>query len=279
MTRFAMFCIAAAAMAVPGTAQEPATTPVIAAPPVGGPATANVRPEDAARKVIQCEGEKFVFAWGAGSNPTRVTLCSKKCASREETMAMLEEAAAKLEQSTSISEDRRVALVQQIRGKIAEIKGEEAPEPVTSAPLAAGPVTVPGVTSLKPLVPTPVVPPALPAASAASSSVLLLPKPKLSFECYTPGDIGVGGPCVALNRETRLTVKAGEPIPAATSLRFIRNRDFKAEIAIGPMRKGQSKRLMIPRQVCGGVVDTEIEVQIARGNHVVDTRGPYLMRC
>lgn len=279
MTRFAMFCIAVAAFAVPGTAQEPATTPLIAAPPVAGPATADVPAEDAARKVIQCEGEKFVFAWGAGSNPTRVTLCGKKGATREETMAMLEEAAAKLEQSTSISEDRRIALVQQIRGKIAEINGVKAPKPVASAPIAARPVTVPGVTPLKPIVPKPVVPPAIPAASTASTSVLLLPKPRLSFECYTPGDIGVGGPCVALNRETRLTVKAGEPIPAATSLRFTRNRDFKAEIAIGPMRKGQSRRLMIPRQVCGGVVETEIEVQIARGNHVVDTRGPYLMRC
>lgn len=279
MTRFAMFCIAVATIAVPGTAQEPATTPIIAAPPVAGPATADVPAEDAARKVIQCEGEKFVFAWGAGSNPTRVTLCGKKGATREETMALLEEAAAKLEQSTTISEDRRIALVQQIRGKVAEIKGVEAPKPVASAPIAAGPVTVPGVTPLKPIVPKPVVPSALSAASAASTSVLLLPKPRLSFECYTPGDIGVGGPCVALNRDTRLTVRAGEPIPAATSLRFTRNREFKAEIAIGPMGKGQSRRLMIPRQVCGGVVETEIEVQVARGNHVVDTRGPYLMRC
>jgi len=138
---------------------------------------------------------------------------------------------------------------------------------------------VPGVTPLKPIAPRPKVVPPATAGSTASSSVLLLPKPKLAFECYTPGDIGIGGPCVALNRDTRLTVKAGEPIPAATSLRFTRNRDFKAEIAIGPMRKGQSRRLMVPREVCGGVVETEIEVQVSRGNHVVDTRGPYLMRC
>lgn len=274
MTRFAIFCIAAAA-AGPVIAQESATTPIVAAPPpIASPASGDVPPEAAARKVLECEGEKFVFAWGAGSNPTRVTLCGNKGATREETIAMLEEAAGKLERNTSISEDRRVALVQQIRGKIAEIKGIE-----SAKPIAARPVTVPGVTPLKPIAPRPAVSSSVTAGSAASSSVLLLPKPRLAFECYTPGDIGSGGPCVAFNRETRLTVKASEPIPAATSLRFTRNRDFKAEIAIGPMRKGQSKRLIIPRQVCGGVVETEIEVQVTRGNHVVDTRGPYLMRC
>lgn len=277
MRRFALLCILAAA--VPALAQEPAASPPLALPPAPSPPAAEVAPEVAAQKVLQCEGEKFVFAWGAGSNPTKVTLCANKGASREETIAMLEEAASKLESNTSIAEDRRIPIVQQIRGKVAELRGVETASAPVAKPVAVQPLSVPGITSLKPIAPPPPAPPAAQAASTASSSVLLLPKPKLSFECYTPGDIGVGGPCVALNRETRMTVKAGEAIPAATSLRFARNREFRAEIAIGPMRKGQSKRLMVPRQVCGGVVDTEIEIQVARGNHVVDTRGPYLMRC
>ncbi|MFP5328935.1 MAG: hypothetical protein ACLGHC_02190 [Alphaproteobacteria bacterium] len=277
MRRFALLCILVAT--VPAVAQEPAANPPLAVPSAPSAPAAEVAPEVAAQKVLQCEGEKFVFAWGAGSNPTKVTLCAKKGASREETIAMLEEAASKLESNTNIAEDRRIPIVQQIRGKIAELRGVETANVAATKPAVAKPVSVPGITPLKPIAPPPPAPPSVHAASTPSSSVLLLPKPKLSFECYTPGDIGVGGPCVALNRETRMTVKAGEAIPAATSLRFTRNREFRAEIAIGPMRKGQTRRLMVPRQVCGGVVDTEIEIQVARGNHVVDTRGPYLMRC
>jgi hypothetical protein len=74
-------------------------------------------------------------------------------------------------------------------------------------------------------------------------------------------------------------VKAGEAIPAATSLRFTRRGEFRTEVQLGPMRKGQSRRLIMPREVCGGVVETEIQIQVARGGHPVDTRGPYLMRC
>ena len=278
MTRFAT--IAALLLAAPAFAQDQSPTPLLDVPPVVEPPAEQQSVESAARKVAACEGEKFVFAWGAGSNPTKVTLCSEKGATHEEVVRMLEEAAVKLERMTSVSEDRRIVLVQQIRGKIAELKAVEAAKAPSASRVASAPppVPVPGVTAMNPIVPPPVRAPAM-TASAASSPAILLPKPKLAFECYTPGDIGTGGPCIALNRDTRLTVKAGEPIPAATSLRFTRNRDFKAEVAIGPMRKGQSVRLLIPRQVCGGVVETEIEVQIARGNYVVDTRGPYLMRC
>lgn len=277
MTRFAILSIALL-LAAPAAAQDPAPPAADPLAPIETPLAPPASEEpDVARKVAECAGEKFVFAWGAGSNPTKVTLCSDKGASHEEVVRMLDEAAAKLERTTGIPEERRIVLVQQIRGKISELeKVKAAKEPLSTGTAPAQTATVPGVTPLKPI-PRPTA--ASPGRSILASSPLLLPKPKLSFECYTPGEIGIGGPCTALNRDTRLTVKAGEAIPAATSLRFTRWGDFRTEVQLGPMRKGQSRRLIMPREVCGGVVETEIEIQVARGGYPVDTRGPFLMRC
>jgi hypothetical protein len=272
MTRFVILSVALA-LAVPAAAQDQAQPAADPLAPTASPAAP--KDADVSKKVAECAGEKFVFAWGAGSSPTKVTLCGDKGASHEEVVRMLEDAAGKLERATGIPEDRRIVLVQQIRGKIAELEKVRAAKAPLSADSGPRTAAVPGVTPLKPL--------PRPTASATTgsslSSALLLPKPKLAFECYTPGDLGVGGPCVALNRETRLTVKAGEAIPAATSLRFTRRGEFRTEVQLGPMRKGQSRRLVMPREVCGGVVETEIQIQVARGSHPVDTRGPYLMRC
>ncbi len=263
MTRLTTFSLALL-FAAPAAAQDQqSATPIIQAPAAIG-AKANEQP-DVVRKIVECEGEKFVFAWGAGSNPTKVTLCSDKGADADGIVTMLDDAAAKIERTASIPEDRRIVLVQQIRGKIAEVKAREA-----AAKPAAQPAIAQGSGSA--LKPAPI--------SAAASSPLLLPKPRLAFDCYTPGDLGSGGPCVIFTRDTRLTVKAGEAIPAATSLRFIRRGgDTRAEVPLGPLRKGQLARLGVPQEVCGGVVETEIEIQVARGGYAVDRRGPYLMRC
>lgn len=273
MTRFAILSIALL-LAAPAAAQDQAPPAADPLAPIDAPSA--LKESELTRKAAECSGEKFVFAWGAGSSPTKVTLCGDKGASHEETVRMLEDAAAKLERTTGISEDRRIVLVQQIRGKVSELeKIRAAKAPLSTGSASAQTATVPGVTALKPI-PRPT---AAASTSSSVSSTLLLPKPKLAFECYTPGEIGIGGPCIALNRDTRLTVKAGEAIPAATSLRFTRRGEFRTEVQLGPMRKGQSRRLIIPREVCGGVVETEIQIQVARGSHPVDTRGPYLMRC
>lgn len=270
MTRFALLSLALW-IAVPAIAQDQPTT-LINAPPALGDTKPAPTAADAARKVSDCDGQRFVFAWGVGANPTKVTLCSDKGASHEQVVRMLEDAANKLEGTAGLAEDRRTALVQQIRGKIAELeKAEKAkiavvPEPNVRSTLVS---TVPPLPRPKASVP----------ATTPASSALLLPKPRLAFSCYTPGEIGIDGPCVTFTRDTRLTIKAGEIIQPATSLRFIRNRDFRAEVQVGPMRKGQAKRVIVPREVCGGVVEAEVEIAVARGGHVVDTRGPYLLRC
>lgn len=288
MTRYVPLC-AALLLAVPAAAQEiiqPADplAPAAAGEPAPSLLDARGDPEDfdlARKKVVDCEGEKFVFAWGAGAKPTKVTLCSKKDATTDELVQMLDDAAAKLENS-SMAEDRRVAIVQQIRSKISELKAgkaaaavAEVPSKVPQAALALpAPVPAPEPVARPTMAPvftrTPV---------AAAKPSLLAAKPRLTFECYTPGDIGSGGPCTTLGRDTRLTVKAGEPLAGGTTLRFRRNGRTRAELALNQMRKGQSVRLVVPRQVCSGVVEAEVEIQVARGGSAVDTRGPYLLRC
>ena len=278
MTRYAILS-AACLLAVPAAAQDPVQVP---ATEPAGQLPANVidseaAPEDfdlARKKVVDCAGEKFVFAWGAGARPTKVTLCSKEGATDEELVTMLDDAANKLEQAGGIADDRRTAIVHQIRAKIAEIKGSAAaaaaaPQAATAAPpTAPPPVARPAVT---PVVARPVAPP--------PARPVLAAKPRLAFECYTPGELGSGGPCTILARDTRLTVKARDALGGGTSLRFVRNGQARAQVALDEMRRGRSVTLTLPKAVCAGVVEAETKIEVVSSGQVVDSIGPYLLRC
>lgn len=287
MTRRAMLWTALL-LAVPAGAQEspaPADTPTAGQTPPTGLIGAGAKPEDfdlARKKVVDCEGQKFLFSWGAGSRPTKVTLCSKKDATPDELVKMLDDAAVKLQGTVSIAEDRRIAIVQQIRARIAEIRSAQAAKAASAQVALRVPPVPRAEATISSAVPAPIYSPApvlAPRPVAAATPALLAPKPRLTFECYTPGDIGSGGPCTTLSRDTRLTVKAGEPLAAGTGLRFRRYGETRAEVALNQLRKGQSVRLVVPRQVCGGVVEAEVEIQVIRGGNALDTRGPYLLRC
>lgn len=119
MTRLALFSIAAL-LATAAAAQEP---PV---PPAADPAHFDLANEKEKEKVVDCAGEKFVFAWGAGAHPTKVTLCGEKGATTDQLVRMIGEAADKIEATKGISEDRRNALVHQMRSKIDELQAKEA---------------------------------------------------------------------------------------------------------------------------------------------------------
>ena len=291
MTRYTPL-LAALLLAVPAAAQdsaEPGGEATAAATPDAEPLPDLINsrsdPQDfdlARKKVVDCAGEKFIFSWGAGARPTKVTLCSKENATPDEVVQMLDEAATKLEGTASIAEDRRIAIVKQIRAKIAEVKatsGASAPPPALAGIRANVPATTAAPPSAYPVSQVPVAPVYTPKPVQVASRPLLGPKPKLTFECYTPGDIGSGGPCTTLGRDTRLTVKAGEPLVGGTTLRFRRNGETRAEVALSDMRKGQSVRLVMPQQVCGGVVEAEVEIQVDRRGSPIDERGPYLLRC
>jgi hypothetical protein len=119
MTCLALFSIAAL-IASSAAAQE---QPV---PPAANHGHFDLADEKEKEKVLDCAGEKFVFAWGAGAHPTKVTLCGEKGATTDQLVRMIGDAADKIEATTGIPEDRRKALVHQMHSKIDELQAREA---------------------------------------------------------------------------------------------------------------------------------------------------------
>jgi len=264
VSAFALTLLAAA----PAIAQLP--DPLAPAPET----SATAAESEVREKVRECAGEKFVFAWGAGARPTKVTLCSEVGASRAEVIEMIEDAAEKVAATSSIPEERRKAIVQQMDAKVAELKGAALPA-VQLPPARPAPKSTPIAPTVAPL-PTPVVsaPQARPTLQTPP-----LPKPRLTLECITPGEFAGGGPCVTITRDSILTVRAGEAVPEAITLRFVRSGEMRGEQVLGAIRKGQQRRFQIPRGLCAGISTGEAQIRIIRGGHQVDTLGPFLLRC
>ena len=242
-----------------------------------------------------CEGEIFVFQAGPEGHVAKVTLCSKKDATSDELVKMFESAAATLSQNLRMAPEKRDDLVSQMRAKAAEVRAGKAaataslgltPPPLSLTPLRPATPTerAPEYTVLPPLpAPKPAV--ATSAASAAASTSLALARPQLKIECFNVADLAGAGPCDFMERETILKVLAGEAVPAGTSLRFLRRGDLRAEINLAQLGRGKSAQFVLPREVCSGVAESKVEIQIVRrakasdAGQVVDSMGPYFLRC
>jgi hypothetical protein len=136
------------------------------------------------------------------------------------------------------------------------------------------------------LPPLPDTPPApvhvLPGASAALPA---LPRPRLSFACFTPGE-GGEGPCTDFSRDTMLTVRADEDLPAGTSLRFVARGNEPADVELAQLKRGRSMRFALPSAVCRGMTNGSLEIRIVRSvpaaglsGQEVGQEGPYALRC
>ena len=269
-----------------GLATAIAASGAIAAQPA--PADAPAEASEAARKIAACEGERFEFSVGE-PRPTKITLCSDKGATTADLVRMFESAAAKIEQLDKLPKERRAALIAQLKAKVVEVRARTAlvtplptitPLPTTAAPRELGPP--PEYAQLPPL-PAPVRTPV--AAQPSGPLAMALVAPRLTFTCSTPGELGEGGRCIDFARDTTLAVRADETLGAGTSLRFLRRGDVRGEVALGQMRKGQTRRMRLPPDVCAGVVSSNLEIQIVRSggpssvSQVVDRRGPYDLSC
>jgi hypothetical protein len=86
---------------------------------------------------------------------------------------------------------------------------------------------------------------------------------------------------MSLERETLLTVRADENMAGGARLRFLRRGDDRGEVELAQMRKGQSRRFKLPAPLCVGVVGSQVEIQIlgSSSSQVLDTLGPYSLRC
>ena len=266
-----------------GLATALAASGALAAQPVASEAS------EAAKKIAACEGERFEFSAGE-PRPTKITLCSDKGATTADLVRMFESAATKIEQLDKLPQERRAALIAQLKAKIVEVRARTAlvtpspttitPLPTTVAPREMGPP--PEYAQLPPL-PAPVR--TAVAAQPSGALAMALIAPRLTFTCTTPGELGEGGSCNDFSRGTALSIRADETLPAGTSLRFLRRGDVRAEVALGQMRKGQTRRIRLPSDVCAGVVSSNLEIQVVRSGgpssvgQVVDRRGPYDLSC
>jgi hypothetical protein len=284
MTRFAFLSVALL-LAVPAAAQD--KDPSAGAP---SPKLENL--------LQNCDAHKFETTVESTVNGephrSKVKMCGTEGQSDADWIGTLNDAIAKLEANKTMPADTRDQIVTAIRTEIARLNAPSTPNanatlpPGRSASSAPQPLTndysvLPPLPSTTPP-PARVLPPAAEAASAAASPAIAAPpkpaivNPRLGFSCMNP-DYPGGGPCVTLTRDTVVTVRAPEAVPGGISLRFVRQGDARAEVALGAMRKGGTVRLSLPQPVCSGVVTSEVVMQVVGGGQVFDRQGPYLLRC
>jgi len=249
-----------------------------------------------AKRAPVCEGELFVFSAGAVGHVAKVTLCSKKDATSDELVKMFESAASKLSEDFRMAPEKRDDLVAQMRAKAAEIRGGDAavstaalgaktPQSVNIPPLrSATPLERPPEYTVLPPLPPPTNP-AIAGSTVAAASLPALTKPRLTVQCFNPADFAGAAACDSLERETVLKVRADEAIPSGTALRFVRRGDLRAEVGLAQFARGKSTQFTLPREVCTGVVESKVEIQVVRhakpndAGQVVDSMGPYFLRC
>jgi hypothetical protein len=106
-----------------------------------------------------------------------------------------------------------------------------------------------------------------------------LKKPRLTIRCLSPGESGAGSSCSSLDRATRLQVSADGDLGGGTSLRFLRRGDRRAELALAQMHQGEQFRTKLPPELCAGVASSQVQIQVVNSNQVVETLGPYKLRC
>lgn len=296
MTRFAIVSIGVL-LAVPAAAQDQAQ------PAPSGASAPNARLENL---LENCDAHKFETTVDSvvdgKPHRSKVKMCGKDGQSDADWIGTLKDAIAKLEANKDMAISTREQIVSAINAEIARLTSLGT---TTNETLPPGRSTTPAplsndYTLLPPLKTTPPPPPrVLPRAEeaaladSAAPAELAPPKvtaapptppraqianPRLSFSCISP-DYPGGGPCVTLGRDTIVTVKAPAAVAAGLSLRFVRQDNSRAELALGPLRKGQTIRLDLPRAVCSGVVTSEVVMQVVGAGHVLDRQGPYLLRC
>ena len=131
--------------------------------------------------------------------------------------------------------------------------------------------------------PLPAPKPPAPYTAAAAASAPPLPAPRLTLRCLATSRLSAEESCDLLERDTLMTVRADENLASGTSLRFLRRGDARGEIELPPLRSGQSRRFTLPPQLCSGVSGSRVQIEVVRAtgssSQVVDTRGPFELRC
>lgn len=279
-----------------------------AAPQKSGESSAPTPSSNAVQLMQSCDAHRFetvvrtVVDGQVGQS--KVKLCGKEGQSDADWILTLKDAVSKLKANEDMPADERSQIIAALNSEITRL--ETGGAAMLTSPPTSKTTALDGISPLPPLPQrgqsgSPMVPretspslpsrdyaalPPLPTAPPAPTRVLvggvgasmpLLPKPKMSLSCYSPG--GAEGPCDGFTRYTLITVKAGEDLPADTSLRFVRDGDPKADVQLAQIKKGGSMRFAVPTDVCRHAVGGKLELRIVRAGQEVGTDGPYDLEC
>ena len=284
-----------------------------AAPPV---ATSEA-PSAQVKAILQnCDAHRFettidVTVDGAVKK-SHVKLCGKEGQTDADWLRTLKDAAAKTESNSKMPPAIRNQVVAALNLEILRLSSPGSPRAASKTatldgisdlpPIPDGPqpsataalppprvVTQPSVqseaySSLPPM-PSAPPPPVHVLADEAIASAPLLPRPRISFSCFVPGE-SADGPCTDFDRDTLLTVRADEDVPAGTSLRFVRSGQRRADIELAQLKRGKSERFSLPPDVCRGVNGGKLEIRVVRAapaagpdGQEVGSDGPFALRC
>jgi len=263
-------------------------------------ATSAGQTDSEAAVIANCDAHKFetiVHTTVAGKpHSSKVKLCGKLGQTDAEWLRTLKDAADKVAVNPGMSAEAKAQVIAALNIEIAILTPGGQPGAPQTAILAAPSIGEPSANIRAPIIaPTlggpveysvlPPMPAPQPAVSANVPHALVpsLPAPRMTFRCLATDRLGSEGPCDLLERSTLVTVRADENLPGGTSLRFLRRGDDRGEIELPVLRNGQSWRFGLPQKLCSGVSGSRVEIQIvrtAKGTpQVVDTRGPFELRC
>jgi hypothetical protein len=260
----------------------------------------DVSPRAASKPLQQlmqnCDAHKFetiVEATVDGQpHRSKVKLCGNEGQSDAEWIGTLKDAIAKLNANLDMDPAVRTQIVAAISKEIARLQIPQDGGAARTATQPLAPAVDSASSDYAALPPLPSAPPPPPhllapapavvgtaASSSASLPALAGPPPELSFACYAPEDIGGESECSGFERDTMLTVRAGANVPAGTSLRFVRNGEPHGEVSLAQLRRGQSVRLALPRELCAGFGSGRLDLQVVENGAEVKSEGPFALRC
>ena len=251
--------------------------------------------------VPDCEAHKFevpiTAMVGGQQKQSKVKICGHVGQSDVEWVATLKDARNKIAANGKMSANMKGQILPPLDLEIARLATVNAPGMLAAPPLPSAPaastsilaVPVRPPEAIQPraeysaLPPMPAPKPAISSMPIASSGPPRLPAPRLTLRCLVMNVGSAEGPCDLLERDILVLVRADEDIARGTSLRFLRRGDNRAEVALNQLRRGQVQRFALPARVCQGVAGSQVEIEVVRasgaGPQIVDTRGPYELRC
>jgi len=229
-----------------------------------------------------CSAHKFetLVVVDGSRRGSKVKICGKSGQSDADWLVTLRSSIKQAEGNERLTPPVREQIVAALKAEIARLEAAAAAATVTARDVtiavADKPVTVPEAAPRYSLVPALPAPKPRAASSAAAQSVPV-ERPRLTIRCALPNESFAA--CARLERETRLLIRADQDLAGGTSVRILRGGDERAELDLGPLKRGQSLRERLPTRVCSGVLRGKVQLQILAKNQVAETLGPFALYC